>query len=154
MSSLYASAALRAAIHETIFHDVPPNATIKTVPLNDVRIRTHSELLTNRNLQLVELRNVPLNKRGISRTELISTGPDLYDRTVLWAAAIYRDVRDADGLVWTSNQCNPDDACLFFGDLVGECDFTAIRSRNGGSNESFVRDVRVEGWRPGITLAN
>ena len=150
--SLYASATLRAAIHETIFHDIPPNATIKSVPLKDVRIRIHSELQATRSLQLVELHNVPLNNWGISRTELISAGPNLYDQTVLWAAAIYRYVRDADGLVWTSNQSDPDDACLFFGYRVRESDFTAIRSRNGGSHESFVRDVKFEGRRRAITL--
>ena len=31
--SIYAGATLRAAIHETIFHDVPANATTKTVRL-------------------------------------------------------------------------------------------------------------------------
>ena len=34
--SLYATATLHAAIHETIFHDIPANAGIKTVRLNDV----------------------------------------------------------------------------------------------------------------------
>ena len=150
--SLYASDSLRAAIHETIFHDIPPRARIKTVRLNDVRIRTHSELLANRDLRLVELRNVPLNNWGISRTELISASPNLCDQTVFWAAAIHRDMCDAEGLVWTSNQCDPDDACLFFGDRVHESDFTAIRSRNGVSDESLVNDVRVEGRRRGIAL--
>ena len=37
--SLYATATLRAAIHETIFHDIPANARIRTVRLNDVHIR-------------------------------------------------------------------------------------------------------------------
>lgn len=52
--SLYASATLQAAIHETILHDVPANARIKTVRVDDVYIRTHSELETNRELRLVE----------------------------------------------------------------------------------------------------
>lgn len=56
--SLYASATLPAAIHEKIFHDVPANARTKTVRLNELYIRTHSELRTNRTLRLVELRNV------------------------------------------------------------------------------------------------
>ena len=150
--SLYASATLRAAIHETIFHDIPANATIKTVRLNDVHIRTHSELRTNRELVLVELRNVPLGNWGISRRDLISSSPALYGQTVLWAAAIHRDIPDADGLVWTSNQCDPDDACLFFGDRVHESDFTAVRSRDGESDKSFVRDVRDEGRLRGIAL--
>ena len=144
MPSLYASATLRAAIHETIFHDIPAHARIKTVRLNEVHLRTHSELTTNRDLRLVELRAVPLGKWGISRRDLISSSPALYGQTVLWAAAIHSDLLDADGLVWTSNQCDPDDACLFFGDRVQESDFSAIRSRDGGSDKSFVTDVRNE----------
>ena len=150
--SLYAAATLRAAIHETIFHDIPANARIKTVRLNDVHIRTHSELLTNRDLRMVELRNVTLGRWSISRRDLISSGPALYGQTVLWAAAIHRDIPDADGLVWTSNQCDPDDACLFFGDRVHESDFTAVRSRDGAGDKSFVKDVRDEGRRRGIAL--
>ena len=99
-----------------------------------------------------ELRAVPLGKWGISRRDLISSSPALYGQTVLWAAAIHSDLPDADGLVWTSNQCDPDDACLFFGDRVQESDFSANRSRDGGSDKSFVTDVRNEGRLRGITL--
>ncbi len=152
MPSLYASATLRAAIHETIFHDIPANARTKTVRLNEVQSRTHSELLTNRDLRLVELRNVTLGKWGISRRDLISSSPSAYGETVLWAEAVHHDIPDADGLVWTSNQCDPDDACLFFGDRVRESDFTAVRSRDGATVKSFVKDARDEGRRRGITL--
>ena len=119
-----------------------------------MRVRTHSELLTNRDLRLVELRNVDLAKWGISRNDLISSNPVLYGRTVWWAEAIHRDTADADGLVWTSDQCDPDDACLFFGDRVHESDFTVVRSRDGGNDKSFLKDVRDEGLRRGIILTS
>ena len=150
--TLYAGATLPAAIHETIFHDVPANARIKTVRLNEVYIRTHSELRAIRDLQLVELRNVTLGKWGISRRELITSSPALYDQTVLWAVAIHGDIPEADGLVWTSNQCDPDDAYLFFGDRVYESDFTVVRSRDGEADKSFVTDVWSEGRLRGIAL--
>ena len=54
--------------------------------------------------------------------------------------------------MWTSNQCGSDDACLFFGDRVHESDFMAVRSRDGASDKSFVKDVRDEGRRRGIAL--
>ena len=152
MPTLYASATLPAAIHETIFHDIPANAETKTARLDEVFIRTHSKLRTNRALQLVVLRNVTLGNRGISRRDLITSGPALYGQTVLWAEAIHRDIPDADGLVWTSNQCDPDDAYLFFGDRVKESDFTAVLSRDGGTDRSLLRDVREEGRLRGITL--
>ena len=150
--SLCAGTTLRAAIHETVFHDVPANARTRTVRLNEVHIRTHSELLTNRDLRLVELRNVTLGRWGISRRDLISSSSALYGQTVLWAEAVHHDIPDADGLVWTSNQCDPDDACLFFGDRVHESDFTAVRSHDGATAKPFVKDVRDESRRRGITL--
>ncbi len=150
--TLYASATLPAAIHETIFHDIPANAKTKTVRLNEVYIRTHSMLRTNRDLWLVELRNVTLSNWGISRRDLITSSAVLYDQTVLWSQAIHRDIANADGLIWTSNQCDPDDAYLFFGDRVDESDFMTVLSRDGGTDKSFVQDVRNEGQLRGITL--
>lgn len=150
--SLYASATLPAAIHETIFHEIPANFGTRTARLNKVYIRTHSMLHTNRALRLVELRNVTLSNWGISRNDQITSSPSLYSQTVLWAGAIHRDIPDADGLVWTSNQCDPDDAYLFFGDRVDESDFTAAHSRDGETDTSFLQDVRDEGRRRGITL--
>ncbi len=51
-----------------------------------------------------------------------------------------------------SDQCDPDDACLFFGDRVHESELMAVRSRNGASDKSFVKDTRDEGRRRGIAL--
>ena len=93
-----------------------------------------------------------LGRWGISRNDLISSSAALYGQTVLWAAAVHRDIPDADGLVWTSNQCDPDDACLFFGDRVRERDFTVSRSRDGMIDKSFLKDVREEGRQRGIVL--
>ena len=76
----------------------------------------------------------------------------LYGQTVLWAKAIHRDIPDADGLAWTSSQCDPDDACLFFGDRVVESDFAAVFSRDGATDKSLLKDVGAEGRLRGITL--
>ena len=150
--SLYASATIRSAIHETIFHDIPANAASRTVRLDDVRRRTHSLLAVRRVLRLVELRGPVLGKWGISREELISSGPALYASTAAWAQAVHRDIADADGLVWTSNQCDSDDACLLFGDRVAEAEFAAVQSRDGMGDKSFLTDVRDEGRVRGIVL--
>ena len=150
---LHASAGLRAAIHETIFHDIPAGARTGTVRRDEVSIRTHSQLRTNRPLRLVELGNVTLGRWGIWRRDLITSGPASYGQTVLRAAAVHRDIPDADGLVWSSSQCDPDDACLFCGDRVNEHDFTAVLTRDGSVDSSFVEDVRAEGRPRGITLA-
>ena len=150
--SLYAASTVRAAIHETISCDIPASARLRTVLKQNVLIRTHSEIKTVRRLKLVELRDVTLGNSGISRRELISSSSALYHQTVKWAHAIHRDVSDAEGLVWTSNQCDPDNADLSFGDRVDESDFAAMHLRDGALDKSFLNDVRSEGRLRGITL--
>ena len=80
--SLYASTTLRAAVHETIFHDIPEDAATKTVRLKEVHGRTHSEIENVRDQRLVALRNPTLGRWGISRNELISSSPAQYGQTV------------------------------------------------------------------------
>lgn len=150
--SLYAGTTLRAAIHETIFHDIPANAGTKAVRRQEVHMRTHSEIELVRDLRLVALRNPTLGRWRISRNDLISSSPALYGQTVLWAQAVHRDIWDADGLVWTSNQCDPDGCCLFFGDRVRETDFAVRGARDGITDKAFQWDVRDAGRQRGIVL--
>ncbi|OED44207.1 hypothetical protein AB833_02290 [Chromatiales bacterium (ex Bugula neritina AB1)] len=150
--SLYAGATLRAAIHETIFHDIPANADRKSVPRQSITDRSHSVLKIERKLKLVELRSVTLSPWGLSRNELISSSPRHYAQTALWAQAIHHCDAAADGLVWTSNQCDPDDAYLFFGDRVSSADFSLVMSRDGATNILFLEDVVHEGWERGVVV--
>ena len=150
--SLYAGSTLQSVIHETIFHDVPATANLKTVPIQSVLIRSHAELKVRRGLRLVALRNVNLHKWKIRRQELIGSSPKLYKQTAQWAEAIHQQFPDAEGLVWTSNQCDPDSAYLFFGDRVATSDFTVHQLRDAAMNEVFLNDIRVEGKRRGITI--
>lgn len=122
------------------------------MPKQNVSIRTHSELKTLRKLKLIELRNVTLGPWNISRNELITSSAKLYGQTAEWAEAIHHQFTNVDGLMWTSNQCDPDDAYLFFGDRVDESDFTLAQSRDGATDKSFLKDVRNEGKLRGITL--
>ena len=151
--SLYATSTLRSAIHETIFHDVRANTkkTNKTIPIEEVHNQMHSEFRTKRTLNLVELRNPTLNNWGIEQVELIGSRSKLYRETALWAAAIYNDFPQAEGLIWTSRQCDPDDAILFFGGRVEAADFELISSRDG-QDATFVDDVEQEGAIRGIAI--
>lgn len=150
--SLYAGSTLRAAIHETIFHDIPASAAIKTVPLQEVVQRSHAKLKTTRRFKLLELRNVNLNAWKITRRDLISSSPTQYEWTAKWAEAIHHQFPETHGLVWTSNQCDPDDAYVFFGDRVDASDFSLVLSRTGETDASFREDVVAEGRRRGITI--
>jgi hypothetical protein len=152
IGSLYGGSTLEAAIYETIFHDVPAKAKIKTVPKANVHARAHGELESVNDLNLATLRAADLKQWRISRTALIASSPKLYHQTAQWALAIHDQFADVHGLVWTSNQCDPDDAYLFFGDRVAATDFTIITTRDGLTDTSFLADVRAAGRRGGIVI--
>ena len=151
--SLYGADTLEAAIYETIFHDVPTTARRKTVPKTVVQSRTHSRLKVLRDLQLVSLRAPDLRRWRVSRNALIATSPSSYKDTARWAAAIHHQFREAEGLLWTSNQCDPDTAFLFFGDRTAPEDFDVVETRDGMADVSFLSDVRMAGQRSGISIA-
>ena len=150
--SVYAGSSLDAAIYETIFHDVPAKATVKTVPKQNVVIRSHAELQVVRQLNLVQLRNPDLLQWHIRRKQLIGSSAKRYAQTAPWAEAIHHQFPKAEGLIWTSNQCDPDDAYIFFGDRVTSTDFKLTRGRNGAKDSSFLADVRSSGQRSNITI--
>jgi hypothetical protein len=150
--SLYAGSSLDAAIFETVFHDIPARARLKTVPKQDVLARGHSVLVAERDLALVELRAPDLKKWGLEHGELVSAPAAHYALTARWAEAIHRRFDDVDGLVWTSNQCDPASAFLLFGDRVDDAAFTVVSTRNGAEDDSLLADVRQAGLRAGIVI--
>ena len=150
--SLYAGSTVESAVYETVFHDVPLSASLKTVPREAVEKRRHSTLLARRDLWLASLRAPDLLKWGVRREALIGSLPTQYGRTARWARAIHRQFDDIDGLVWTSNVCDPDDAMLFFGDRVTAADVRVVAVREG-TDGSFLADVRNAGLRGGILVS-
>ena len=129
--SLYAGDTLESAIYETIFHDIPAEARRKTVPRTLVEGRAHGRLEVLRDLKLASLRGPDLTKWRISRDSLTMTSPKLCPETARWAEAIHHQFPEVEGLIWTSNQCDPDTAYLFFGDRVASTDFRVVRVRDG-----------------------
>ncbi len=150
--TLYAADTLEASIHETIFHDVPAKAKKKRVSETLVVSRAHARLEVLRDLQLASLREADLMKWRIRRNDLIAAAPKLYASTAEWAAAIHHRFPDIEGLVWTSNQCDPDAAYMFFGDRVASADFRIIATRDGQTDKTLLRDVRDAGKRSGIKI--
>ena len=151
--SLYAAGSVEAAIHETIFHDVPAGAGRATVPAGLVRGRAHGRLVLQRDVRLASLRAPDLRRWRIARQSPIGAPPRLYPDTARWAAAIHRAFPDVEGLVWTSQRCDPDSAYLFFGDRVAPADFRIAATRDGRGDASFLADVREAGRRCGIAIA-
>lgn len=151
--SLYAAGTVEAAIHETVFHDVPVGAGRATVPAGLVRTRAHSGLEVLRGLRLASLRAPDLRRWRVSRNSLIGAPPRLYPETASWAAAIHQRFPEVEGLVWTSSRCDPESAWLFFGDRSGPEDFRVAATRDGRGDASFLADVREAGRRCGIGIA-
>ena len=150
--SLYAADTLESAIYETIFHDIPAEARRKTVPRTLVEGRAHGRLEVRRDLKLASLRGPDLKKWRIGRDSLTMTSPQAYLATARWAEAIHHQFPEVEGLIWTSNQCDPDTACLFFGDRVASMEFRVMHVRDGTLDASFLSDVRRAGRRSGITI--
>lgn len=150
--SLYAADTLEAAIFETIFHDIPVTARRKTVPRTLVQSRAHGSLAVLRELRLISLRGPDLRRWRISRDALIASPPKFYGNTVRWAEAIHQHFDDAEGLLWTSNQCDPDTSYLFFGDRVKPEDFAVVQARDGLDDPRFLADVRQAGRRSSISI--
>lgn len=150
--SLYAGSTFIAAAYETIFHDVPAKAKRKSVLSSRVMDCVHGTLELRCDIRLASLREPDLSKWHISRNSLIGSSPKLYPRTAAWAKAVHDQFPEVQGLVWTSNQCDPDDACLFFGDRVRTLDFRVVARRDGRREPLFLADVRRAGRRAGITI--
>ena len=151
--SLYAANTLEAAIHETIFHDIPVRTKRKTVPRTLVQSRAHGQLGVLRDLHLASLRGPDLRRWRISRNSLIATSPNLFPVTARWASAIHQQFPNVEGLIWTSNQCDPDTAYLFFGDRIASKDFQIMHARDGLLDSTFLSDARRAGRRSGISIA-
>ena len=150
--SLYAADTVEAAIYETILHDVPLGAARKSIPHAALRDRRHSTLMLGRTLRLASLRAPDLLKWGVRREALVASLPTQYKRTALWAKAVHDQFDEVDGLLWTSNLCDPDSAVLLFGDRVGAKDLTVTGLREG-SDGSFQHDVRKAAQRGNILIS-
>ena len=151
--SLYAGSTFDAATYETLFHDIPVQRKRKILREFTVLASVHGVLETQRALHLAALRGPDLAKWNLSRNSLIGSSARLYRQTAAWAKAIHDQFREVEGLVWTSNRCDPDDAFLFFGDRMTGADFRIASVRDASSEPSFLADVRRAGQRAGIRIA-
>ena len=122
VASLYAATSREAAAFESVFHDIEASARFKTVALSAVESRRASVIRPRRDLHLVCLFAPDLKAWGLERNQLIDTPKSTYGQTVLWAAKIHTEFKKADGMIWTSRQCDPERCALLFGDRVAESD--------------------------------
>lgn len=116
---LYGGSTLDCAIFETVFHNVPIDASVKFVDLDDSAERGYGQLVPRRSLRLVDLTTDGLHRLKVPKEELIASPARDYPDTARWAEAIHHQCADVDGLLWMSRQRDRDRAVVLFGDRVG-----------------------------------
>jgi hypothetical protein len=115
---LYGGSSPDCAIFETVFHNVPVDASDKFVDLDEFAQRGYGQVVASRDLKLVDLTTDGLHRLKVPKAELIGSTPLDYLQTAQWAQAIHQQYADVDGLVWMSRQRDRDRALMLFGDRV------------------------------------
>ncbi|WP_426624292.1 RES family NAD+ phosphorylase [Leifsonia sp. McL0607] len=114
--AMYAAQTERAAIAETLLHDIPLVGGQLTP--SAYRDKLMSRLTVNRDLRMASLMGLGLRRLGVSADQVTATAAAHYERTVLWAEAAYE--AGFDGVAYMSRQCNSDRAYVFFGDRTDD----------------------------------
>ncbi|WP_369327070.1 RES family NAD+ phosphorylase [Alcaligenes nematophilus] len=142
--TLYGGTSRDCALMETVFHDVPYAAGFKSYDKKKLLGQRHSTVELSAPLSLVDLASVPLRKLGLTRKQLIDTEKDQYPATRLWAAAIYQQCAQAQGLCWISRQDDSARAVMLFGDRIAK---TTLRSQGASlslSDDSATYDAVLD----------
>jgi hypothetical protein len=151
---LYGGGTLDCVLFETLFHDVPVDATSKFVDLDAWARHGHAELTPQRALRLADLTSEGLHRLQVPKEELITSPARDYAATVRWAQALHQACPDIDGLLWMSRQHDRDAALLLFGDRVAPGDLGARRVGGPLARNGLLRDaVLAAALRAGIEVA-
>ncbi|HEY4076526.1 MAG TPA: RES family NAD+ phosphorylase [Rhizomicrobium sp.] len=150
--TLYAADDFEAAVHGSLFHQIPHKAKRKTIRLSSITSRSVSWLVTGVDLKLAMLNEPDLNLINMSRKDLIDTAPKHYSVTARWAEAFHRADRDLAGLMWTSKRCDPRQAYVFFGDRLSSGAITTTKRVDLATSAHEVGEIRQFGFRAGITI--
>lgn len=120
--TLYGASSLNGALSETVFHDVPIRGPFRAILRPGLKPMLVSTVVALRELRLAQLHGFGLRRLGISRADLIESGPGHYGETVRWAQALHACDERIDGLVWVSRQYDTAFALVLFGDRVARKD--------------------------------
>jgi len=152
VATAYAAVSLECAAHETIFHEIPYDASFKQVRFRTISDLRYSMVRTTAALTLAGLFEVDLNRWQLTRADLIDTLASEYERTARWALAIHDAHADTQGLVWTSRRCDPDRACVLFGDRITAGTLAVLSTRSFADDDALLSELAAHGRRAGITL--
>lgn len=98
----YGSSSRIGALFESVFHDVRSSDPAPRVFPNAYRDRILAQVITTRDLRLVDLTSIGLHAIGVSRAALIESTPRQYPWTAAMAQRLLDHAPDAEGLLWTS----------------------------------------------------
>lgn len=138
---LYAAQTERAAVAETLLHDVP--LTGGTLSWDAYARVVMGRLRLVRPLRSASLRGLGLHRLGVEAREVTDTPPATYERTVAWAAAAH--AHGLDGVVWTARLCNASRAVALFGD--------GARTPSSRTSRSADTSPRAPAWTGSSTCA-
>jgi len=148
----YLATDFECAAHETIFHDVPIDEPNKTVGTDSIKSLAHSVVELKRDVTLVPLFAPDLARWQTGRAELIDTTAASYAITAKWALAIHQNRPDADGLIWTSKRCDPQQSVLLFGDRILESHLTGVSKISIYTSIDEMRQIASFANRVDITI--
>ena len=111
---LYAAADERAAIAESVLHDLAPRGP-RVVAFESLVPLGLSCLVPQRDLRLAMLHSTGLDRLRLRNTDLVDTLPTRYPDTLPWGQALYDHTLELDGIVWMSRRYNSMRACVLFG---------------------------------------
>lgn len=123
--TLYGGNTFICAAMETVFHDLPDqNVDDCILDFHDLDALVISRIYPARELRLLSLISRHLIPLKLKKTQVIETLVTDYPKTRALALEWHTRYADIDGLYWTSRQDDAAQACMLFGDRVGEADFT------------------------------
>jgi RES domain len=153
--TLYGGTTFDCAAMETVFHDIPFAAGLKTFDKQKLVGHVYSHVTPKRDLKLVDLSVTALKRLGIQRSQLIDTEKDVYPNTRSWAEALHTACPQAEGLCWVSRQDDRALAIMIFGDRV-PVDYLASgdTSRDLLAVETVYSDLLVLADRLGVNFVD
>lgn len=116
--TLYGGTTFDCAAMETVFHDVPFAAGLKTYDTKKLEGQVYSQIVSGEDLLLADLSSTALRKLGLQRNQLIDTEKDRYPQTRPWAEAVHAQFPQLHGLCWISRQDDRARAIMLFGDRL------------------------------------
>lgn len=118
--SLYAGSSIKAALMETVFHEIPvPSSGSVLLERNIAERKWAITTVANTEaLNLVDLTTVGLRRIGLTRSEVIDTTSAKYPSTQGLARYLHEHFPDAHGLRWISRLYDEGTCIVLYADRI------------------------------------